>query len=125
MKTVQDMWQHRLDALHDVQPTLAEALADRGLPEMAVLVRAEAGDSDATAEGERGHGRKKHGVRVLLKTMGARSCYGASSFQYLYNGVFLAAGRNLLIIQHVFRTWDSNCVRRHTGDRIRGRSMQE
>ncbi|CAN0407748.1 unnamed protein product, partial [Ectocarpus sp. 8 AP-2014] len=51
MKTVQDMWQHRLDALHDVQPTLAEALADRGLPEMAVLVRAEADDSDATGEG--------------------------------------------------------------------------
>lgn len=43
LKTVRDMWHHHLDALLDVQPSLKEALAERGLSEAAVFLEA-AGD---------------------------------------------------------------------------------
>ncbi|CAM9755576.1 unnamed protein product, partial [Scytosiphon promiscuus] len=55
MKTVQDMWQQRLDALLDVQPTLKEALADRGLSETGVFVEAARG-AEMASGGENGKG---------------------------------------------------------------------
>lgn len=60
MKTVYDMWQHHLDALLDVQPTLKEALADRGLSETAVFLEADGGGGgrggDRADQGEEDRG---------------------------------------------------------------------
>lgn len=54
---VHDMWQHHLDALLDVQPTLKEALADRGLSETAVFLEAEDGGSGAASGAGQGEGK--------------------------------------------------------------------
>lgn len=45
------MWQHHLDALLDVQPALKEALADRGLSEVAVFLKADGGGGGGATGG--------------------------------------------------------------------------
>lgn len=49
LQGVQDMWQRHLDALLDVQPTLAEALTDRGLSLTGVLLEAAAAQGENTS----------------------------------------------------------------------------
>lgn len=51
------MWQHHLDALLDVQPTLKEALAERGLSETAVFLEADGGGGVAGGGGQGEEGR--------------------------------------------------------------------
>lgn len=73
-----DMWQHHLDALLDVQPTLKEALAERGLSETAVFLETDGGGGGAgQGEGDRvdgwmggpgnGIGAVPPGMLVLLQ----------------------------------------------------------